>query len=100
VEAESKVAIYPEQELTEKILKGVFTVHNAQGCGFLEKIYSNALLVKLKQMGLGCEQEVLFKVLYKGAVIGDYCADLVIYQRVLVELKHAQDSKEITKRKF
>jgi GxxExxY protein len=87
VEAESNVVIYPEQELTEKILKGAFAVHNALGCGFLEKIYSNALLVELRQMGLGCEQEVPFKVLYKGAVIGDYCADLVIGRRVLVELK-------------
>ena len=87
MEAGSKVVIYPEQELTEKILQGAFTVHNALGCGFLEKIYSNALLVELRQMGLDCEQEVPFKVRYKEAVIGDYCADLVVARRVLVELK-------------
>jgi GxxExxY protein len=87
MESKSELAIYPEQELTEKILKGAFAVHNTLGCGYLEKVYSNALLVELRQMGLGCEQEVPFKVRYKDAVIGDYCADLIVQRRVLVELK-------------
>jgi len=87
MEADAPIAIYPEQELTRKILKGAFAVHNALGCDFLEKVYSNALLFELRQMGVGCEQEVPFKVRYKEAVIGDYCADLIVERRVLVELK-------------
>ncbi len=87
MEADAPIAIYPEQELTRKILKGAFAVHNALGCDFLEKVYSNALLFELRQMGFGCEQEVPFKVRYKEAVIGDYCADLIVERRVLVELK-------------
>jgi GxxExxY protein len=57
------------------------------GCGFLEKVYSNALFFELRNMGLDCEQEVPFKVEYKDVVVGDYCADLIVERRVLVELK-------------
>jgi GxxExxY protein len=64
--------IYAEQELTEKILAGAFAVHHALGCGFLAKVYSNALFVELCKMALNCEQEVLFKAKYKYAVVGDY----------------------------
>jgi len=87
METDSRVVIYPEQDWTEKTLKGAFAVHNAIGCGFLEKVYSSALLVELRQMGLGCEQEVPFKIRFKEAVICDYCADLVVARRVIVELK-------------
>jgi GxxExxY protein len=80
-------AIYPEQELTGKILEGAFAVHNTLGCGFLEKVYSNALLFELRNMGLRCEQEIPFKVRYREVVVGDYCADLIVERRVLVELK-------------
>src|SRR5260370_36454260 len=79
--------IYPEQDLTRKILEGAFAVHNALGCGILEKVYSNALLVELRNMDLNCEHEVPFKVTYKDVVVGDYCADLIVEKRVLVELK-------------
>jgi GxxExxY protein len=87
MESAPLAAIYPEQELTQKILAGAFAVHNTLGCGFLEKVYSNALLFELRKMGLHCEQEVPFKVKYKDFVVGDYCSDLVVENRVLVELK-------------
>jgi GxxExxY protein len=82
-----KLTIYPEQELTGKILEGAFAVHNTLDFGFLEKVYSSALLFELVNMGLHCEQEVAFKVKYKDVVVGDYCADLIVEKRVLVELK-------------
>ena len=87
METGAEAVIYPEQELTQKILKGAFAVHNTLGCGFLERVYSNALSTELSQMQLGCEQEVPFKVKCKNVVVGDYCADLVVGRRVLVELK-------------
>ncbi len=87
LESAPKPVIYPEQDLTQKILEGAFAVHNTLGCGFLEKVYSNALFFELRNMGLHCEQEVPFKVKYKDVVVGDYCADLIIEKRVLVELK-------------
>ena len=79
--------IYPEQDLTRKTLEAAFAVHNTLGCGFLEKVYSNALLVELRNKDLHCEHEVPFKVTYKDVVVGDYCADLIVDRRVLVELK-------------
>ena len=87
MESAAKCAIYPEQELTQKILEGAFAVHNTLGCGFLEKVYSNALLFELRNMNLSCEHEVPFKVRYRETVVGDYCADLIVERRVLVELK-------------
>jgi len=87
MESASVPAIYPEQELTQRILEGAFAVHNTLGCGFLEKVYSNALFVELHKMELHCEQEVPFKVTYRDAVVGDYCADLIVERRVIVELK-------------
>jgi GxxExxY protein len=87
MESATKFAIYPEQELTQKILEGAFAVHNTLGCGFLERVYSNALLFELRNMNLSCEHEVPFKVKYREAVVGDYCADLIVEKRVLVELK-------------
>ena len=55
LEISSKAAIYPEQELTQKILKAAFEVSNGLGAGFLEKVYSNSLMLELRHMGLGCE---------------------------------------------
>ena len=82
-----QLEIYPEQNLTQKVLEGAFAVHNTLGCGFLEKVYSNALLCELRTMGLACEQEVAFKVKYRHIIVGDYCTDLIVEKRVIVELK-------------
>jgi GxxExxY protein len=87
MEGTESVQIYPEQDLTQRILEAAFAVHNTLGCGFLEKVYSNALRVGVRSLGLACDQEVPFKVRYKDSVVGDYCADLVVEGRVLVELK-------------
>jgi len=87
METSAKSAIYPEQELTQKILEASFAVHNALGAGFLEKVYSNALMLELRSMGVSCNPEVAFKVKYKNVIVGDYCADLVVESTVLVELK-------------
>jgi GxxExxY protein len=80
-------AIYPEQDFTERILAAAFAVHNTLGCGFLEKVYSKALLVEVRGLGLACEHEVAFKVKYKSVEVGDYFADLIVEKRVVVELK-------------
>ena len=85
--AAEATAIYPEQDLTEKILAAAFAVHNTLGCGFLEKVYSKALLVEVRAMGLACEHEAAFKVRYKDVDVGDYFADLIVERRVVVELK-------------
>jgi GxxExxY protein len=87
MEPAPQLEIYPEQNLTQRILEGAFAVHNTLGCGFLEKVYSNALLCELRNLRLACEQEVVFKVKFRDIVVGDYCADLIVERRVIVELK-------------
>ena len=74
-------------ELTEHILRCSFEVHGLLGTGFLEKVYENALVVELNKEGVLVEQQKPLKVHYKGQVVGEYCADLVIDNKVIVELK-------------
>ncbi len=78
---------YPEQDLTEKILRAAFAVHNTLGAGFLERVYSNALAVELRAQGIALQNEAPLKILYRNTIVGDYIADLVVDGRVLVELK-------------
>ena len=76
-----------EGDLTERILAAAFKVHNALGCGFLERVYENALLVELNRTGLLAEQQKTFRVSYEGALVGDSTADLIVLNRVIVECK-------------
>lgn len=63
--------VYPEQELTHKILEAAFAVRNALGAGFLEKVYENALALELRAKGIACRQQLPLQVRYKDAVVGD-----------------------------
>jgi GxxExxY protein len=78
------------EELTEKIIKAFYTVYNTLGYGFLERVYENALAIELRKMGLRvvCQQPV--NVYYDGQVVGEYFADLLVAERVIVELKAAR----------
>jgi GxxExxY protein len=78
---------YPQQELTGKILECAFAVHNTLGAGFLERVYANALTVEIRAKVLKCVQELPLKVNYKGIIVGDYAADMVVEDSVLIELK-------------
>lgn len=73
--------------LTYTINGAVFEVNRVLGAGFLEKVYENALLIELNKQGVKAESQVPIKVSYKGQVVGDYCADLIVDDRVIVELK-------------
>jgi GxxExxY protein len=78
---------YPEQELTEKILAAAFKVQNTLGCGFLEKVYENALVVEMSHEGLQLQQQKPLRVKYEGVIVGEYLADLLVCERVIVECK-------------
>jgi GxxExxY protein len=78
------------KELTSKILKAFYHVYNALGYGFLEKVYENALLLELGKAGLRVTRQQPIKVYYEGSLIGDYFADLVVENRVIIELKVAE----------
>jgi GxxExxY protein len=79
--------VYPEQILTGKILECAFNVHNALGAGFLERVYSNALAIEMRTANLACVRHAPLEIKYKGAVVGDYTADMVVESRALLELK-------------
>jgi GxxExxY protein len=73
--------------ITERIIGCAYTVGNKLGNGFLEKVYENALAHELRRAGIKVEQQYPIKVYYDGVVVGDYVADLLVEDRVLVELK-------------
>ncbi len=74
------------QAITEQIIAAAFEVHGILGYGFLEKVYQRAMQVELNIRGLRAEDESKIKVVYKGSVVGDYEADLLVDEAVIVEL--------------
>ena len=82
-------------DISEKIIGCAFSVSNALGAGFLEKVYQNALLIELANAGLQAEKEKQIQVLYKNQVVGDYFADILFNQQVIVETKAVQSLNEI-----
>lgn len=78
---------YPHKDTTEKIIKAAFTVHNRLGHSFLEKVYENALAKEIQNLGLKAEQQKAMRVNYGGEPIGDFVVDLLIDDKVIVELK-------------
>jgi GxxExxY protein len=73
--------------ITEKIIGCAFKVGSKLGCGFLEKVYENALAYELRRAGLKVEQQVRFQVWYEDVVVGEYIADLIVEDVVMVEAK-------------
>jgi GxxExxY protein len=80
-------ALYKHSNLTEEIIGAFFTVYNALGYGFLEKVYANALRLELERQGLKVRQEFPIVVRYLGQTIGEYYADLIVNDLVIVEIK-------------
>lgn len=65
-------------------------MYNTLGYGFLEKVYENALLIELKSMGLKAQRQVPVKVFYQEQMVGDYYADIIVEEQVIIELKAAE----------
>ena len=78
------------KELTDGILKTFYDVYNVLGYGFLEKVYQNSMYIELKSRGFHVEAQKQIKVLYKGFEVGEYYADLVVNDLIIVELKAAE----------
>ena len=84
------------QELTNRILKACYTVHNELGCGFLEKVYQDALEVQLSEMDIPFEREKHLPITYHGKVLKcDYIADFVVDNKVIIELKAVTEMSPI-----
>lgn len=78
---------YLHQELTSKIISYFYKVYNALGFGFLEKVYENALLIELTKSGLFVERQKPIKVYYEDKLVGEYFADIIVVNKIILELK-------------
>jgi|SRR5438105_9458958 len=77
-------------ELTDKIIGVFYDVYNELGCGFLESVYREALLIALRDSGLHAEREFPIPVFFRGQSVGNFHADLLVNRLVLLELKVAR----------
>jgi GxxExxY protein len=77
------------QALTDVIIKTFYEVYNELGYGFLEKVYQNSLYLELKNKGYNVEAQKRIIVYYKGIEVGEYFADLIVENTVILELKAA-----------
>ena len=75
------------KELSKSILKVFYEVYNELGYGFLEKVYQNAMYLELKSQGFKVEPQKQIKVYYKNELVGDFFADLLINDLIILELK-------------
>ena len=76
-----------DDALVKAVIGAAYEVSNTLGAGFLEKVYERALTKELALRGLGVKSQVSYPVVYKGQRVGEYVADLVVENRILVELK-------------
>jgi len=82
-------------ELTEKIIACAYQVSNTLGCGFLEKVYENALVHELRKGGIKVAQQAPVRVIYDGIDVGEYVADLIVDNQVILELKAVSELNDI-----
>jgi GxxExxY protein len=75
------------KDITDSILKAYCTVYNQLGYGFLEKVYQNAMYFELKSLGYKVDAQKQIKVYFKNQLVGEYFADLLVEDKVIVELK-------------
>jgi GxxExxY protein len=81
---------YRHSDITEAIIKAYYNVYNTLGYGFLEKVYENAMFIELKEMGLYVEKQKGITVNYLDNKVGEYFADLIVNELVIIELKAAE----------
>jgi len=81
---------FKHTDITEMIIKAYYKVYNTLGFGFLEKVYENAMFIELRTIGLFVEKQRRVKVYYENQEVGDYFADLIVDEKVIVELKASE----------
>jgi GxxExxY protein len=77
-------------DITEKVIKAFYQVYNTLGYGFLEKVYENALCIELQELKFRVSAQYPIKVYYSGQPVGEYYADIVVDDKVILELKAAE----------
>lgn len=78
------------ERITENIIRAFYRMYNILGYGFLEKVYENAMAIELRKMGLKVEPQKCVTVSYESEAVGEYFADLLVEDSVIVELKAAK----------
>jgi GxxExxY protein len=86
---------FKHSEITEKIIKAYYKVYNSLGYGFLEKVYEKSMFIELNEMGLYPIRQKEIKVYYEGNEVGEYYADIIVNDCVIIELKAAEIIIEI-----
>ena len=82
------------ENITKNIIKAYYKVYNTLGYGFLEKVYQKALLIELREMGFKCKEEAPIKVYYGASQVGDYRADIIVEDCVIIENKATEGLAE------
>lgn len=78
---------FPHQELTKEIIGIYYDVYNELGYGFLEKVYQNAFAIELLSKGYQIEKHKKINVFYKNEIVGEYIPDIVVDNKLIIELK-------------
>lgn len=78
---------FPHQELTKSIIGLYYDVYNELGYGFVEKVYHNAMLIELKKRGFEIDNQKKLNVLYKNEIVGEYIPDIIVNNKVILEIK-------------
>lgn len=81
---------YLHSELSNQILKAFYNVYNTLGYGFLEKVYENAMIIELRKLGLSCNAQSPVEVFYDNFKVGNYFADIIVEEKIILELKAAE----------
>jgi GxxExxY protein len=79
------------KEPTEKIIKIFYKVYNKLGYGFLEKVYENAMMIEFRKEGIPIASQAPIKVFYENEMIGEYFTDILVDNKVIVEIKAAKN---------
>ena len=79
------------KSLTEKIIRIFYRVYNNLGYGFLEKVYENAMMIELKREDIPAVSQYAIKVFYEDEIVGEYFADILVDDKVIVEIKAARN---------
>jgi GxxExxY protein len=82
-------------EITEVVIGAAYKVSNTLGSGFLEKVYENALAIEIRKSSLQVVQQQPIHVKYEGAIVGEFVADLLVQDEILIELKAVRALDEI-----
>ena len=81
---------YKHQDITSEIIKCFYTVYNTLGFGFLEKVYEKSMEIELVESGLTVVRQKPIEVFYRTQIVGEYFADLIVENKVIIELKAAE----------